>query len=155
MNDKIFGELEFDCGFNGTVAIDLFDEETVDIIIQVDDEDEGIAEIQYEAYEAFKTNVTDIQKEIAEKIIEFYNNEEKGSYGSEEDWPDIETVDDLLPLIHVDSIVIPNDYLMDDGRTIYVLFNRDWGGEDYDDNGVAVRIVDETVEEAGYKDIAF
>lgn len=41
------------------------------------------------------------------------------------------------------------------GRGVYVLFNRDWGGEDYDDNGVAVSIVNECVDEVGYKDIAY
>ena len=38
---------------------------------------------------------------------------------------------------------------------IYVLFDRDWGGEDYDDNGVAVFIEDGEVAEVAYKDIAF
>ena len=38
---------------------------------------------------------------------------------------------------------------------VYVLFNRDWGGEDTEDNGVAVLIEDGEVTEVGYKDIAF
>lgn len=41
------------------------------------------------------------------------------------------------------------------GRGLYVLFDRDWGGEDLDDNGVAVSIVDDTIDEVGYKDIAY
>lgn len=38
---------------------------------------------------------------------------------------------------------------------IYVLFNRDWGGEDLEGNGVAVLVADGEVAEVGYKDIAF
>ena len=38
---------------------------------------------------------------------------------------------------------------------IYVLFDRDWGGEDSDDNGVAVFIENGEVSEVGYKDIAY
>ena len=38
---------------------------------------------------------------------------------------------------------------------VYVLFNRYWGGEDTEDNGVAVLIEDGEVTEVGYKDIAF
>ncbi|MBN1983559.1 MAG: hypothetical protein JW795_18630 [Chitinivibrionales bacterium] len=57
----------------------------------------------------------------------------------------------------MDTIVIPQDFVMDvlGGRGIYVLFDRDWGGDDLDDNGVAVRIVDEKVSKVGYKDIVF
>lgn len=44
---------------------------------------------------------------------------------------------------------------MNGKNPIYVLFNRDWGGEDLDDNGVAVLIEDGEVSEVGYKDIAF
>ena len=38
---------------------------------------------------------------------------------------------------------------------VYILFNRDWGGEDLDDNGVAVLIENGEVTEVGYKYIAF
>ena len=161
MKDRVFGELDYDYGFVGKISIDFFgDTEEIDIIIQADDEEDGIADIQYAAYEAFKAKWNDIQNDIAEKIIEYYNNEEKGAYGPDDEeefrewWPDIESRADLLPLIHIDSVIIPNDYLMGDGRKVYVLFDRDWGGQDLEDNGVAVGLVDEAVEEVGYKDIA-
>lgn len=59
--------------------------------------------------------------------------------------------------MHIDTIIIPEDFIMEHmgGRGVYVLFNRDWGGEDYDDNGVAVSVVNECVNEVGYKDIAY
>lgn len=40
-------------------------------------------------------------------------------------------------------------------QPVYVLFNRNWGGEDTEDNGVAVLTEDGEVTEVGYKDIAF
>lgn len=162
MTDKVFGELKYDLGFIGEVSINFFGEESdVKIVIMADEENEGIADIQYETYEMFKKNWTDIQNDIVDSIIAYYNDEEKGSYGPDDKeefkewWPNIESKEDLLPLIHIDTIVIPDSYLMGDGRTIYVLFNRDWGGEDYDDNGVAVRLVDENVGDVGYKDMAY
>ena len=47
-------------------------------------------------------------------------------------------------------------YRRSKGRNpVYVLFNRDWGGKDMDDNGVAVLVADGEVIEVGHKDIAF
>lgn len=40
-------------------------------------------------------------------------------------------------------------------NSVFILFNRDWGGEDTEDNGVAVLIEDGEVIGVGYKDIAF
>lgn len=162
MTDNVFGELEYDGGFVGKLSLDCFgDTEEVDIIIQADDEEDGIADVQYAAFEAFQAKWNDIQNDILERILEYYNDEEKGAYGPEDEeefrewWPDIGSREDLIPLLHIDSVVIANDYLMEDGRKVYVLFDRDWGGEDLEDNGVAVGLVDEAVEEVGYKDIAF
>ena len=63
----------------------------------------------------------------------------------------------MVEKIHLDAIVIREEYIMESygEKPIYVLFNRDWGGEDLDDNGVAVLIEDGEVSEVGYKDIAF
>ena len=63
----------------------------------------------------------------------------------------------MVKKIHLESIVIDSEYVMESkGKNpVYILFNRDWGGEDMDDNGVAVLIEDGEVTEVGYKDIAF
>ena len=65
--------------------------------------------------------------------------------------------EELVKKIHLESIVIDSEYVMESkGKNpVYILFNRDWGGEDMDDNGVAVLIEDGEVTEVGYKDIAF
>ena len=63
----------------------------------------------------------------------------------------------MVKKLHLDSIVIESEYVMESHgeNPVYILFNRDWGGEDTEDNGVAVLIEDGEVTEVGYKDIAF
>lgn len=51
--------------------------------------------------------------------------------------------------------IIQEGFLLNNERRIYILFNRDWGGPDNDDNGVAVEIINEKVTGVGYKDIAY
>ena len=70
-------------------------------------------------------------------------------------WPDINSREDMISKIHIDKIVIQESHLHHNERCIYVLFNRDWGGPDMDDNGVAVEIINEKVNNVGYKDIAY
>lgn len=108
-------------------------------------------------------NWEEMQHKIASAILQYYNEQEKGAYGPDDEdefaewWPDISCEDELVRKIHLDCIVIQEEYLMESNgeNPIYVLFNRDWGGEDLDDNGVAVLIEDGEVSEVGYKDIAF
>lgn len=133
----------------------------VDLTVNVDDEE--IADLQYETYEKFKEKWNELQKEIAEKIIKHYNEEEKGSYGPEDKeefdkwWPEINTIDELLNQIELEGIIIPEAFIMEDvagGRCIYLIFNKKYGN-DTEDNGIGVKIVNEEVAEIGFKDIAF
>lgn len=61
----------------------------------------------------------------------------------------------LLKAVSFETIVVAEDFLMDEGRRIYLLFSKDWGGKDLDDNGIGVCCIDEKITEIGYKDIAF
>lgn len=102
-----------------------------------------------------------MNEKLIEALIGYYNNEERFSYGpdSEEEtsawWPKIETKEALLQAVKLETIVVAEDFMMEDGRYIYLLFSRSWGGEDLDDNGIGVCFVDEKITEIGYKDIAF
>ena len=71
-------------------------------------------------------------------------------------WPDIDSEEEMMEYLHLDSIIVESEYVMEDlgENPIYVLFNRDWGGEDLEGNGVAVLVADGEVAEVGYKDIA-
>lgn len=144
------------------MSIDFFGKDVnVDLTVNVDDEE--IVDLQYETYEKFKEKWNDLQKEIAEKIIKYYNEEEKGSYGPEDKeefdkwWPEINTIDELLNQIELEGIIIPEAFIMEDvagGRCIYLTFNKKYGN-DTEDNGIGVKIVNEEVDEIGFKDIAF
>ena len=134
----------------------------VEVCISAEEEEE-ITQVQRAAYEALMENWEDMQHKIAAAILQYYNEEAKESYGPDDEeemaewWPDIESEDELVEKIHLEAIIIQEEYLMEmNGENpIYVLFDRDWGGEDLDDNGVAVLIEGGEVSEVGYKDIAF
>ena len=101
------------------------------------------------------------QTELIEALIRYYNEKERFSYGpdnekeKEEFWPEIETKESLLKTVALETIVVAEDFLMDEGRRIYLLFSKGWGGIDLDDNGIGVCCIDEKITEIGYKDIAF
>ena len=127
------------------------------------DDEEEITQFRRDAFEALMQGWDKIQHRISAAILQYYNDEEKDSYGPEDEkefklwWPDIDSEEELVKKIHLESIVIDSEYVMESkGKNpVYILFNRDWGGEDMDDNGVAVLIEDGEVTEVGYKDIAF
>ena len=155
---------ENDAGYERQIKLSFLDKEfDVDVCIMTEEE---IEEIQREAYEKCMAEWPEIQTRIAEEILVFYNEEEKFTYGpedpeeSKEWWPEINTVEELAEKLQLETIVIPEDFIMNiprnqGKRCVYVLFNRDWGGEDDDDNGVAVKLLNEEVVEVGYKDMAY
>ena len=164
MNNNDFKNLNYneDFGYEGEISINFFEKDVkVDIIINV--EDEEINDIQYEAYEKFKEKWDILQKSVAEKIIEYYNEKEKASYGPEDKeefnkwWPEINTIDELLNQIELDGIIVPETFVMEDiagGRCIYLTFSKKYGN-DIEGNGIGVKIVNEEVTEIGFKEIAF
>lgn len=163
MFDEVFGEVEFDYGYVAKKNIAFGgDNQTIEVRIDCD-EGEEITQAQRDAYETLIQNWDEMQHKIALAILEYYNEEEKGAYGPDDEnefeewWPDIESENELVKKIHLDAIVVPSDYIMESlgEAPIYVLFDRDWGGEDLEDNGVAVFIEDGEISEVGYKDIAF
>jgi len=160
MFDEVFGKVTFECGY-GYLArkeISFFgDTREIEICINAE-EDEEITQGQRDAYTALTSDLEEIQSKIARAILEYYNGEEKGAYGPDDPdefaewWPDIESEEEMAENLHLDTIIIWSEF---HGKNpVYVLFDRDWGGEDLEDNGVSVGIVDGEVMEVGYKDIA-
>lgn len=163
MFDEVFGKVTYDCGYVAKKEI-AFWGENQEIEVRIDaEEEEVITQSQRDTYKALMQNWEEMQHKIANAILQYYNGEEKGAYGPEDEeefdkwWPDIDSEEELAKRIHLDAIIIPTDYIMENKgeNPIYVLFDRDWGGEDLEDNGVAVFIEDAEVTEVGYKYIAF
>ena len=160
VEDNVFGSLQWDDNnFIGKVKINIFNSNNL-VNIFINTKEKKIDDIQYKTFELFKKNLEFIQNDILDKLIKYYNNI-KFSYGPEDDdemkawWSDINSREDMISKIHSDKIVIQESHLHRNERCIYVLFNRDWGGPDMDDNGVAVEIINEKVNNVGYKDIAY
>ena len=163
MTEQIFGELKKDdyYGWWGKQTLDFGgDTYTVDVHINTGDEEE-ITTRQKNAFKCFMENWPKLQEKLIEALIEYYNEEERFSYGpddeeeAEEWWPEIETKEALLQAVTLETILVPEDFMMEDGRCIYLLFSRIWGGEDFDDNGIGVCYIDEEIDEIAYKDIAY
>jgi len=163
VQDEIFGELEYEnnYGYYGMVKLNFFGEEQeVKIFIESYNSRE-IGERQYETYKLFMKNIKQIEDDIISNLLKYYNAEEKYAYGPDDEeenkkwWPEINTKEDMIKNIHFDEIRINDEVILKNERCIYVLFNRDWGGPDTDDNGVAVEIKNEKVTSVGYKDIAY
>lgn len=165
IKDKEFGEIEYysdSSYFESTIDIEILGKtiKTKLLIGRTDDEME-VSASQREVYNIFYKNKKKIEDEILQKILSYYNDIERFSYGPDDEeenklwWPEIKSKKDLVNHLELDSILIPATFLLDENRIIYLLFNRDWGGEDDEDNGVAVKIVNEHVIDVGYKDIAY
>ena len=165
MFDQVFGEIENDFGYVAKKKLFFWGvEQEIDVHIDIDVDGGGeIAQVQRDAYEALMQNWDEMQHKIAVAILQYYNEEEKGAYGPDDPdefakwWPDIVSEEDLIKYVHLDTIIIPADYIMEikGANPVYILFGRDWGDEDLEDNGVAVLIEDGEVSEVGYKYIAY
>lgn len=162
MKNKDFENLQYNdgIGYCGELAIAFFDKQ-LNVYFSIETEDEQIADIQYESYEKFKENWNELQKTIAERVIKYYNEEERFTYGPDEQeekmiwWPEINTVDEVIEKIEFDGIIIPNPFIMEGkGRCINLTFNKKWGDPDFDEDGLGIKLVNEEIVEIGYKDIA-
>ena len=166
--DPVFGELGDQVGSFITYKNVVFcgSERSVEIHIHYEDEP-VISQLQRDAYEALVGGWDEIQHKVAAAILHYYNHEEKFSYGPEDEeeekqwWPDIENEEDLVKYCRLSAIVISEEYLIESQRDrgiinpVYLLFERDWGGEDLDANGVCAFVADGEVVEVGYNDMAF
>ena len=165
MTDVLFGQLNYEdyLGWSGKMSL-VFGEKPYDIaiLIQVDEDKETeITNAQRQAYTCFMEKWNSIEPVLVESLINYYNQQEKYSYGPEDEeeaalwWPDINSYEELVINVTPETVIIPPDYLLDKGRRIYLLFDRKWGGDDLDDNGIGVCFLNEQISEIGYKDIAF
>ena len=168
ITDQVFGALDFDgCGYwNGRLKLDFFGEEQ-ELTLKIDSCYESQTEIsdrQRETLWVFLEKWPDLQKAVVNEIIRYYNEEERFAYGPDDPeefaawWPEIETVEEMLKWIELESVVVASDSMMQrvcaGKRCLHLLFNYKWA-EDLNDNGIGIRLLNEELSETRYKDIAF
>ena len=153
MTDPVFGNLEYEYGWNGTVEIDCFGKmEEIDLTV-CGEEDTPITEQQRSSYKAFMAAWNGIRDDVAEEIGEYYISlREELGYDEEYNscYPPIDHPSDVLGMISLDQMVIPDDGIYD-GRSVCLAFSCSWD----DENGMGIRFLNEKIDETGYQDIVF
>lgn len=161
--NEIFRNLEYtdDYGFEGQVSFKIFGLRS-SVRLHICTDDDTIAASQDASFTELVNNLDVIEERIANAVLEYYNSSEKDSYGPDDEnqmklwWPDINTAAEMKQHLSCDFITVfyTDTDAPDERIQIGIGFNRDWGGEDLEDNGVAVIIQDGFVKEVGFKDIA-
>lgn len=162
MNDAKWDELIYDeYGWQASTML-TFGGKPCDVALVIQcEEDEPISEVQKQAYTQFMHKWQALERTVLEALLRYYNEEERFSYGPDDEeenaawWPEIDTPEAMAQAVTPEMIVVPADFMQEDGRRVYLLFSRIWGGEDLDDNGVAAAFLNEEIEEIGYKEMAF
>jgi len=152
INDAVFGELEYNYGWVKYTTIEFCETED-NISLMVDGDDDGeFSEKQYASYHSLIEDWGHLQQSILQPILDYYQQKrfELGydvSYN--ENYPIIDTVDELLKNIRLVGIYVPSARRFE-GRYIGLTFDCIWDGE----NGVGIRLIDEEVAKVGYQDVA-
>lgn len=153
INDPIFGELDYNYGWIRHTTID-FCERDFEIALMISGEEDGkFDEEQYEAYKIFMQNWNEIQKNILQPILDYYKQTRHDlgyDVSNNENYPLIETIDQLLENINLVGISVPYAECFE-GRDIRLSFDCTWDME----NGLGLRLINEKVDEVGYQDVAF
>ncbi|KAF1680159.1 DUF2004 domain-containing protein [Bacillus mexicanus] len=152
LNDKVFGELDYQYQWVGYRNINFLEKDTEITLLIGGEEDGEFDEGQYVAYNSLMDNWEQVQHNILRPILDYYKQkrQELGyDVSVNEDYPLIETIDQLIEHITLVGISVPYDFLRE-GRDIGLSFDCTWDEE----NGLGVRLINEEVEEVGYQDVA-
>lgn len=152
INDVTFGELEYNYGWFKYTTIEFCGKEA-EIALMIKGEEDGIFdEEQYTAYNSLMQNWGGIQQSFLQPILDYYK-QKRYELGYEiefnENYPQIETTDQLLAMVSLVGIVVPYGDIYE-GRDIGITFDCTWDIE----NGLGLRLLNEEVTEVGYQDVA-
>ncbi|MEY6549097.1 DUF2004 domain-containing protein [Bacillus cereus] len=153
VNNSVFGEIEYNYAWTKCMSITFIGNVT-EIDLMIDGEEDGVFdEGQYVAYQSLIKNWEEVQISLLHSILDYYKQRrcELGyDVGMQENYPLIETTDQILEMVSLDGIVVPYADITE-GREVGITFNCTWDIE----NGVGVRLLNEKVMEVGYQDIIF
>ena len=152
INDPVFGKLEYDYMWSKDTPINFFGNE-VEIALMVKGDESGqFDKEQYVAYNSLMQNWERLQQVFLKSILDYYTQERHDlgyNIESNENYPLVETTDQILEMISLDGIVVPYGDIFE-GRDIGITFNCTWDVE----NGLGLRLLNEHVTEVGYQDVA-
>lgn len=150
INDLIFGDIEYNYIWYKDTVVDFLGKE-IEISLMINgDEDGKFEEEQYIAYTSLIKQWNNLQEYVLEAILNYYKvkRHELGyDIEDDEEYPLIETIEELTQNITLVGIVIPYSGAYN-GRSCGLTFDCTWDNE----NGIGVCLVDEKVIEVGYQD---
>ena len=153
MNSVVFGELQYEYGWNGKVTLDWYGESReIDLLIS-GEADEEIDPLQCDSFQTFNESWTVIEESLLNEILSYYVDLRADlgySDNSNEEYPEITDNEEIKKMITLDMVVIPLSGIYN-GRSVGLAFSCDWNPE----NGLGVLLVDEKINEIGYSDIVF
>ncbi|HWI48232.1 MAG TPA: DUF2004 domain-containing protein [Rummeliibacillus sp.] len=152
INDVVFGELEYNYGWVKYTTIEFCGKEAEIALMVKGEEDGKFDEEQYIAYNSLVQNWEQLQKGFLQAILDYYKQERQElGYDIEvnENYPQIETTNQLLEMITLVGIVVPYGDIYEE-RDIGITFDCTWDIE----NGLGLRLLNERVTEVGYQDVA-
>lgn len=153
INDPVFGELEYDYVWGRDMTIEFCGKE-FEIALMVDGEEDGeFSKKQYASYNGLLQNWKYIQEVMLPSILYYYKQKryELGydvSYN--ENYPLIETVDQLLGRIELVGIYVPVARRFEE-KHIGLTFDCTWDNE----TGLGIRLINEEIAGVGHQDVAF
>lgn len=156
INDDLFGKLEYKNNFwRGKTTIRMFDLEK-EILLSVDaHENADFSNVQREAFLNFIQDMKNIINEAEEQVYDYYSENFKeyrevlGNKSEADNFaPKIDSISDLKRLVNPTELIVRR--VRKNGKRILgLLCDVSWDSE----NGLGIKIEDETVEEVGYQDI--
>lgn len=157
---RLFEEMYDGDFFTGECEIELkFFNKVIRVTLNVQSEDGSPTQYQKDTLDSFMNNFETIQVKVVEKIVEYYNEHQKFSYGPDDKeelnkiWPEINSVNEMLEHLEFSMIIIRDEHLYNDG-TVFLGFFYDYG-DDTEGDGIEIKITEGEIKDIGYISMAF
>ena len=157
---RLFEEMYDGDFFTGECEIELkFFNKVMRVTLNVQSEAGSPTQYQKDTLDSFMNNFETIQVKVVEKIVEYYNEHQKFSYGPDDKeelnkmWPEINSVNEMLEHLEFSMIIIRDEYLYNDG-TVFLGFFYDYG-DDTEGDGIGIKITEGEIKDIGYISMAF
>lgn len=147
IEDKVFGNLRYDCNWEKVYPITMFGIKE-DVILYVSgQEDEEIEDAQRNAFIYFETNKGEIIREVEEKLLDYYKKNYQKNYDYLSETISIEEIEEVLPkvsrveelgkIMQVTAIKFPYSFGYE-ANAVNIIIGCEW--KDEEECGVGVQI---------------